>query len=1208
MIPLPSWSSAPHLTRLLLVVLAILPCLYGGRVHAQSVIDVAVFYTTAAKDSEGGKTQIETKIDEMVAATNTAYADSGVNQTIKLVAVEEVAYTEASQQFLDLRRLKDLLDGYMDEVHTIRDRAWADVVMLLRSGQAVSGLAVQMNELSTDFAPLAFGAAVVQSGVFMHELGHIMGLHHDRYVDCRHASGTPECPPAVTPYAYGYVNQASFDPKGSTTLDPDAPETAHWRTIMAYPNQCLDAEVPGDCRPALLRFSNPNQIYPDPGGDPMGKAGTQTTTDVDGPADAARTLNETRTTVADFRQGRAVQVSFDAATYAATEGGSVTVTVKLDAAPGRTLNIPIPLTATSTDGAWPGDYSLPENLTFGSTQTTRTFTFQATQDTREEDTETVTLGFGTPLPAGVSVGSQATATVTLTDNDTVSAAPSVSTVSLISDPGAGYAAGEEIVVAVVFTKPISVTGTPSIELMVGTNTRTVQCQDAASEVLTCTYTVVAGESDTDGVSVVADSLALNGGTIQDEETTPQDATLTHTAVAADSDHTVDGDTPDVESATVDGDMLTLTYDETLDETAVPWANAFTVQVGSDTELIASVLVSGAVVTLMLVSEVVHTDSVTLSYSPSSGSPSLRDEAGNAAATLSSHALTNNTPEPVYDTDDDGLIEIATLAQLNALRHDLDGDGTPTTTGAADYATAFPDAARVVCGVTSGGCAGYELTADLDFDTDGDGQVDADDTYWDSGAGWQPIGTESDQFRTTFEGNGRAIRHLFIQRSSSDNVGLFGYTGLSSVIRHARLHDVAVQGNYGVGGLAGTNQGSVTESSATGRVEGEGRIGGLVGINFHEIHASYATVRVVGGQDAGGLVGQVSGDIAVSYATGRVSGTSGVGGLAGRMTDTVQGTIQASYATGSVSGNNHVGGLVGSSAGGTIQASYATGRVASNGSAVGGLVGENLNNPTITASYWDTHTAGRTSSAGGAGQTTTALQTPTGYSGLYAAWNVDLDGHGTNDDPWDFGTSSQYPALKVNFDGQGAATWQEFGQQLRESPTLTPDTSTVGQIALSWTAVVATHWSPAPTVTYTVMRGDMPLAENLSTTTYTDTDVTSESEYHYQVIALVDGGEATRSARLAATATANQKPTFDDGPSTMRSVDENTPSGTVHRYPRGGHRHRRHQSDLHAGRDRCRVLHPHHHHRAVTDPGGAELRDQEPLHGYRVSPGRQEQRR
>ena len=99
---------------------------------------------------------------------------------------------------------------------------------------------------------------------------------------------------------------------------------------------------------------------------------------------------------------------------------------------------------------------------------------------------------------------------------------------------------------------------------------------------------------------------------------------------------------------------------------------------------------------------------------------------------------------------------------------------------------------------------------------------------------------------------------------------------------------------------------------------------------------------------------------------------------------------------------------------------------------------------------------------------------------------------------------------------------------------------MGQVALSWTAVTNDAGSAA--VTYTVTRGDTPLAEGLSTTTYTDTDVTSGSAYHYQVIALVDGGEATRSARLAVTATANQQPAFDDGPSTTRSVDENTASG------------------------------------------------------------------
>ena len=976
MSPPESWSLSPPIRRLLLSVLALLPFLFGGSVHAQSatdpsVIDVAVFYTPQAKTAHGwtSKQQAEAAIEALVTETNLAYTNSDVNQAIKLVAVEEVeGYIEATDtanktgKNIDLDRLKERSDGYMDDVHTVRDRVGADIVMLLRSEGG--GQAFMMTVLSADSAVGAFGVSTVHAGLFAHEMGHIMGLAHDRYANCMHDTDSPQCPTTVKPYAYGYVNQKMFDPEGSTTADPDAPATARWRTVMAYYNQCRDAGL-SPCGLALLRFSNPNQRYPDPTtGDPMGKSGTRITTAVDGPADAARTLNETRTTVANFRKGRAVQVSFDAGPYEPTdEGGSVTVTVRLDAAPGRTLDMPIPLTATSTDGAWPGDYTLPASITFGASQTSKTFTFRAVQDTRQEGEETVILGFGAPLPAGVAVGSQATATVTLTANDADlhrASVPSVSTVAIISDPGVAYAAGEEIKVAVVFTKLIMVTGTPSIELMVGANTRQALCQTVASEVLTCTYTVAADESDTDGVSVVADSLNPNGGTIQDADNHPA-TDFTHAAVAADSDHTVDGGTPELETATVDDDTVTLTYAKTLDETSIPRANAFTVTAGGATALITFVQVSGSVVTLTLVSNITHDLVVTLAYSPLSGTPRLQDLAGNAAADLSSRTLTNNTPRPLYDTDDDGLIEISTLAQLDAMRHDLNGDGIPTTDGATAYVAAFPNVTRVVCGARSNGeCEGYELMADLDFfdtngtngdgqvdtndDTNGDGQVDAEDntTYWNAGAGWMPIGAGSNWFETTFEGNGHTISHLFVDRSSTNKVGLFGLAGVSSAISRVGLLDIRVTGSRDVGGLVGLSDSDITGSYATGQVAGAVWVGGLIGRNSTgKIHASYTTGRVIGGFHAGGLVGLNNGVIYTSYATERVSGTSGIGGLVGRMGE--NGDITASYATGHVSGNNHAGGLVGSLAGGgTIRASYATGRVSrqvsSRGSAVGGLVG------------------------------------------------------------------------------------------------------------------------------------------------------------------------------------------------------------------------------------------------------------------------------
>ena len=82
----------------------------------------------------------------------------------------------------------------------------------------------------------------------------------------------------------------------------------------------------------------------------------------------------------------------------------------------------------------------------------------------------------------------------------------------------------------------------------------------------------------------------------------------------------------------------------------------------------------------------------------------------------------------YDADDDGLIDVASLARLNAIRWDLDGDGSPTDSSA--YAALRFPARPLDMGCPSTGCTGYELTTDINLGV----------APYNTGSGWEPIGT------------------------------------------------------------------------------------------------------------------------------------------------------------------------------------------------------------------------------------------------------------------------------------------------------------------------------------------------------------------------------------------------------------------------------------------------------------------------------------
>ena len=232
-------------------------------------------------------------------------------------------------------------------------------------------------------------------------------------------------------------------------------------------------------------------------------------------------------------------------------------------------------------------------------------------------------------------------------------------------------------------------------------------------------------------------------------------------------------------------------------------------------------------------------------------------------------------------------------------------------------------------------------------------------------GFKPIGDGDNRFTGTFDGKGKVIRNLKIERYRN-KIGFFGTVGAGGVVKNIGLENVYLMAREEMGGLVGRNEGTIENSYVTGTVEvvwklvgkkmviGQARggfIGGLVGWNKGTIVKSYATSAVTGSRsdNVGGLVGRNEGTIEKSYATSSVTGKDQVGGLVGRN----EGTIEESYATGAVKGKDQVGGLVGGNKGGTIKNSYATGNVEGAVEGyfyIGGLVGMNYEGGTIEKSY------------------------------------------------------------------------------------------------------------------------------------------------------------------------------------------------------------------------------------------------------------------
>ena len=123
-------------------------------------------------------------------------------------------------------------------------------------------------------------------------------------------------------------------------------------------------------------------------------------------------------------------------------------------------------------------------------------------------------------------------------------APTVTGVEVTSDAGSDdtYALGETITITVTFSEAVDVTGTPQIKIDMDPADWGTKVVDYASgsgtASLTFDHEVVEPNYSSQGIAVLANSLALNGGTIR-STSSQTDADLSHTGRDHDPEHKVD---------------------------------------------------------------------------------------------------------------------------------------------------------------------------------------------------------------------------------------------------------------------------------------------------------------------------------------------------------------------------------------------------------------------------------------------------------------------------------------------------------------------------------------------------------------------------------------------------------------------------------------------------------------------------------------------
>jgi hypothetical protein len=196
-------------------------------------LDVAILYTdTAARQVTAAGQDMAILIQARVAAMNTALANSGLGERIHLVHAGPTSYDE-SKDGKDMATTMGVLTGKRvpgsnkdarNSVWELRATVGADLVSVFTDETAkvgsVGGSACGIGDMSltqdSGYSVLRWRCMSSSSSAMAHEMGHNLGLQHDRFTLGKGAGFDPNG------YNYGYVSLAG---------------SGFW-TTMGYATQC----------------------------------------------------------------------------------------------------------------------------------------------------------------------------------------------------------------------------------------------------------------------------------------------------------------------------------------------------------------------------------------------------------------------------------------------------------------------------------------------------------------------------------------------------------------------------------------------------------------------------------------------------------------------------------------------------------------------------------------------------------------------------------------------------------------------------------------------------------------------------------------------------------------------------------------------------------------------------------------------------------